>query len=77
MINDTVRGESLLQDHLHQFGLLAHIFEELADGGFIKFRLMFVVADLGRPDRFWHMMPFIGKFNGPFPCSPETSRGGI
>jgi len=27
--------------------------------------LMFVVADLGRPDRFWHMMPFIGKFNWP------------
>jgi Ni/Fe-hydrogenase subunit HybB-like protein len=27
--------------------------------------LMFVVADLGRPDRFWHMLPFIGKFNWP------------
>ena len=27
--------------------------------------LMFVIADLGRPDRFWHMMPFIGKFNWP------------
>ena len=27
--------------------------------------LIFVVADLGRPDRFWHMMPFIGKFNWP------------
>lgn len=27
--------------------------------------LMFVVADLGRPDRFWHMMPFVGKFNWP------------
>ncbi|EMB15782.1 sulfate reduction electron transfer complex DsrMKJOP subunit DsrP [Rhodopirellula europaea] len=27
--------------------------------------LMFVVADLGRPDRFWHMMPVIGKFNWP------------
>ena len=23
--------------------------------------LMFVIADLGRPDRFWHMLPFIGK----------------
>ena len=27
--------------------------------------LMFVIADLGRPDRFWHMLPFIGKFNWP------------
>ncbi|MBT6541205.1 MAG: polysulfide reductase NrfD [Planctomycetes bacterium] len=28
--------------------------------------LMFVIADLGRPDRFWHMMPPIGRFNFPF-----------
>jgi molybdopterin-containing oxidoreductase family membrane subunit len=27
--------------------------------------LMFVVADLGRPDHFWHMMPGIGRFNWP------------
>ncbi|MBT8037998.1 MAG: polysulfide reductase NrfD [Verrucomicrobiae bacterium] len=27
--------------------------------------LMFVIADLGRPDRFWHMIPLIGKFNWP------------
>jgi molybdopterin-containing oxidoreductase family membrane subunit len=27
--------------------------------------LMFVVVDLGRPDRFWHMMPGIGRFNWP------------
>ncbi len=27
--------------------------------------LMFVIADLGRPDRFWHMIPVIGKFNWP------------
>lgn len=27
--------------------------------------LLFVVVDLGRPDRFWHMMPFVGKFNWP------------
>lgn len=32
--------------------------------------LLFVVADLGRPDRFWHMMPGIGKFN--FPISMLT-----
>ncbi len=27
--------------------------------------LLFVVVDLGRPDRFWHLIPFIGKFNWP------------
>ncbi len=32
--------------------------------------LFFVVADLGRPDRFWHLIPFIGKFN--FPVSMLT-----
>jgi Ni/Fe-hydrogenase subunit HybB-like protein len=25
----------------------------------------FVVVDLGRPDRFWHMVPGLGKFNWP------------
>lgn len=32
--------------------------------------LMFVVADLGRPDRFWHLIPGLGKFN--FPISMLT-----
>ena len=27
--------------------------------------LLFVTVDLGRPDRFWHMLPIIGKFNWP------------
>ena len=27
--------------------------------------IMFVVADLGRPDRIWHMIPGIGRFNWP------------
>jgi Ni/Fe-hydrogenase subunit HybB-like protein len=27
--------------------------------------LLFVTVDLGRPDRFWHMMPGLGKFNWP------------
>lgn len=27
--------------------------------------LMFVIADLGRPDLAWHMIPLIGKFNWP------------
>lgn len=32
--------------------------------------LMFVLADLGRPDRFWHLIPGLGKFN--FPMSMLT-----
>ena len=32
--------------------------------------LMFVMADLGRPDRFWHLIPGLGKFN--FPISMLT-----
>ena len=32
--------------------------------------LMFVVADLGRPDRFWHLIPGLGRFN--FPISMLT-----
>ncbi len=27
--------------------------------------IMFVIADLGRPDRLWHMMPLIGRFHWP------------
>lgn len=27
--------------------------------------LLFITADLGRPDRFWHIMPGIGRFNWP------------
>ncbi len=27
--------------------------------------LMFVMADLGRPDRFWHLLPIVGRFNWP------------
>ncbi|QQE13926.1 polysulfide reductase NrfD [Planctomycetota bacterium] len=27
--------------------------------------LLFVIVDLGRPDRFWHMLPFIGRFHWP------------
>jgi Ni/Fe-hydrogenase subunit HybB-like protein len=26
---------------------------------------LFVMVDLGRPDRFWHLMPGVGKFNFP------------
>ena len=27
--------------------------------------LAFVTVDLGRPDRFWHIIPGIGRFNWP------------
>ena len=27
--------------------------------------LLFVIADLGRPDRMWHLLPVIGEFNFP------------
>lgn len=27
--------------------------------------LTFVTVDLGRPDRFWHLMPYVGKLNFP------------
>ena len=26
---------------------------------------LFVVVDIGRPDRFWHLLPIIGRFNWP------------
>ena len=32
--------------------------------------LLFVMADLGRPDRFWHLIPGLGRFN--FPMSMLT-----
>lgn len=31
----------------------------------IVMALAFVNADLGRPDRFWHMLPWIGRFHWP------------
>lgn len=27
--------------------------------------MLFVIVDLGRPDRFWHMIPYLGRFNWP------------
>ena len=41
------------------------IFGELLAVAVIVMCLLFVTADLGRPDRFWHMIPGIGKFNWP------------
>jgi Ni/Fe-hydrogenase subunit HybB-like protein len=41
------------------------IFGELLAVAAILMCLAFVTVDLGRPDRFWHLMPGIGKFNFP------------
>ena len=43
------------------------IFGELLAVAAIIMCLAFVTVDLGRPDRFWHLIPGIGKFN--FPAS--------
>ena len=31
----------------------------------VSMAMLFVVADLGRPDRIWHLIPGIGAFNFP------------
>ena len=41
------------------------LFGELLAIAAILMSLLFVTVDLGRPDRFWHMIPGIGKFNFP------------
>jgi len=41
------------------------IFGELLAISSIVMCMLFVTVDLGRPDRFWHMIPLIGLFNFP------------
>ena len=41
------------------------IFGELLAVSAIVMCLLFVMADVGRPDHLWHMMPFIGYINFP------------
>jgi Ni/Fe-hydrogenase subunit HybB-like protein len=41
------------------------IFGELLAVAAILMCLAFVTVDLGRPDRFWHLIPGLGKFNFP------------
>ncbi|TPV94151.1 MAG: polysulfide reductase [Myxococcales bacterium FL481] len=31
----------------------------------VSVALAFVVVDIGRPDRFWHILPLVGRFNWP------------
>jgi molybdopterin-containing oxidoreductase family membrane subunit len=38
---------------------------ELLAASAIIMALMFIMADLGRPDRFWHVIPFIGILSFP------------
>jgi Ni/Fe-hydrogenase subunit HybB-like protein len=41
------------------------VFGELLAVAAILMCLAFVTVDLGRPDRFWHLIPGLGKFNFP------------
>jgi len=41
------------------------LYGELLAIAAIVMSLLFVVVDLGRPDRFWHLFPWIGVFNFP------------
>ncbi len=48
-------------DDMHEVVLVGEVLAIAA----IVMCLMFVVADMGRPDRFWHILPGIGRFNWP------------
>ena len=52
----------LYKDHEMHKVVLAGEFLAVAS---IVVALGFVVVDIGRPDRFWHILPFIGRFNWP------------
>jgi Ni/Fe-hydrogenase subunit HybB-like protein len=41
------------------------IYGELLAVSAILMCLLFVVVDIGRPDRFWHILPFVGQLNFP------------
>ena len=41
------------------------VFGELFSASSIIMALMFVFVDIGRPDRFWHLIPFVGKLAFP------------
>jgi molybdopterin-containing oxidoreductase family membrane subunit len=52
----------LYDDHeMHDVVILGELLAIAA----IVMALAFVTVDLGRPDRFWHMMPLIGRFHWP------------
>ncbi len=41
------------------------IFSELFAVAAMIMCILFIMVDLGRPDRLWHMVPFLGHFNWP------------
>lgn len=47
--------------HMHKVVLTGEILAAAS----ILMALAFVIVDLGRPDRFWHIIPGIGRFNWP------------
>ena len=52
----------LFRDHrMHDVVIIG----ELVAIAAIVMSLLFVVVDLGRPERAWHLIPFIGRFNWP------------
>lgn len=52
----------LYDDHeMHDVVIVGEILAVAA----IAMSLYFVNVDIGRPDRVWHMMPFVGRFNWP------------
>ncbi|MFA6288749.1 MAG: NrfD/PsrC family molybdoenzyme membrane anchor subunit [Opitutaceae bacterium] len=51
--------------HDHEMHDLTIVGELLAVAAIVM-SLCFVVVDMGRPERFWHLIPGIGRFNWPF-----------
>ncbi len=48
-------------EEMHQLVLLGELLAIAA----IVACIGFIAVDMGRPDRFWHIMPFVGRFNWP------------
>lgn len=55
--------------HDHEMHDLTIVGELLAVAAIVM-SICFVVVDMGRPERFWHMFPLVGRFN--FPVSMLT-----
>jgi Ni/Fe-hydrogenase subunit HybB-like protein len=50
------------EEEIHDVSIVGELLAVAA----IVMCLLFVLVDMGRPDRFWHIMPGIGRFNWPF-----------
>ena len=48
-------------DEMHDLTIVGEILAVAA----IVMSICFVVVDMGRPERFWHMLPLVGRFNWP------------